>query len=461
MRAIDARLMRLGVLICSAALSACADEPASIVTSSVAVADAAQSDRDLPRRPWLPVTNDAPGKTAPPAFTQSVTMKEAIHRAVERSPAVKAAFTEIEARHDDAAQASYKPNPELSLDIENFLGSGAKSGFRVAEETLRISQLIELGDKRLKRLRAANLEASVAGWDYEAARLAAASRAATAFVDVLVAQQRIDVLERFIKIADRTRSAVETQITAGKGIATDLDRASISVARAKAGVDGERARLTGARQSLSALWGSNKLSFERARGKLDATPNVPSLERVQTYLAENPALARWSDEIGRRHAMLDVERAKAVPDIKVALGIRHLHEDDTGALVATVAVPLQVFDRNNGNIAAANQRIQRAEFDGQAAERDVFSALVAAMGALRVAKAQINAVQSGVLPPSRSTVERTQAGYSEGRFDLFMLLDAQRSLLDAELELVTAQGDYAKAKVQVEILIGRGLEEAG
>ena len=461
MRAIDARLLRLASLICSAAVTGCASEPANIVTSSVAVADAAQSDHDLPRRPWLPVFNDAPGTNAPPAFTQSVTMKAAINRAVERSPAVKAAFTEIEARHGEAAQASYKPNPELSLDIENFLGSGAKSGFKVAEETLRISQSIELGDKRLKRLRAANLEASVAGWDYEAARLAAASRAATAFVDVLVAQTRIEVLERFIKIAERTRSAVETQIAAGKGIATDLDRASISLARAKAGVEGERARLTAARQSLSALWGSNKLNFERARGKLDATPNVPSLERVQTYLAENPALARWSDEIGRRHAMLDVERAKAVPDIRVALGVRHFHEDDNGALVATIAVPLQVFDRNNGNIAAATQRIQRAEFDAQASERDVFSALVTAMGALRVAYAQINAVKSGVLPPSRSTVERTQAGYSEGRFDLFMLLDAQRSLLDAELELVSAQGDYAKARVQVEILIGRGLEDAG
>ena len=460
MRAIDARLLRLASLICSAAVTGCASEPANIVTSSVAVADAAQSDHDLPRRPWLPVFNDAPGTIAPPAFTQSVTMKEAINRAVERSPAVKAAFTEIEARHGEAAQASYKPNPELSLDIENFLGSGAKSGFKVAEETLRISQSIELGDKRLKRLRAANLEASVAGWDYEAARLAAASRAATAFVDVLVAQTRIEVLERFIKIAERTRSAVETQIAAGKGIATDLDRASISLARAKAGVEGERARLTAARQSLSALWGSNKLNFERARGKLDATPNV-TLERVQTYLAENPALARWSDEIGRRHAMLDVERAKAVPDIRVALGVRHFHEDDNGALVATIAVPLQVFDRNNGNIAAATQRIQRAEFDAQASERDVFSALVTAMGALRVAYAQINAVKSGVLPPSRSTVERTQAGYSEGRFDLFMLLDAQRSLLDAELELVSAQGDYAKARVQVEILIGRGLEDAG
>ena len=459
MRATDARLMRLGVLICCAALSACAGEPVNIVTSSVAVADAAHSDRDLPRRPWLPVSTDAPGKTSAPAFTQSVTMKEAIHRAVELSPAVKAAFTEIQARHDDAAQASYKPNPELSLDIENFLGSGAKSGFRVAEETLRISQTIELGDKRLKRLRSANLEASVAGWDYEAARLAAASRAATMFVDVLVAQERIAVLERFIKIAERTRSAVETQITAGKGIATDLDRASIALARARAAVAGEQARLTAARQSLSALWGSNTLCFERARGKLDVTPQVPSLDRVQTYLAENPALARWTDEIGRRHAMLDVERAKAVPDIKVALGVRHFHEDDTGALVATLAVPLQVFDRNNGNIAAANQRIQRAEFDGQAAERDIFSALVAAMGTLRVAKAQIDAVQSGVLPPSRSTVERTNAGYSEGRFDLFLLLDAQRSLLDAELELITAQADYAKARVQVEILIGRGLED--
>ena len=459
MLAIDARVLRLLSLLTSAALTGCAYEPATLVTSSVAVEKNAGTDRDLPWRPWLPETNAVPGSDAAPEFSDTITMKQAIARAVGASPAVKAAFLEIEARHGEAAQASYRPNPELSLDVENFFGSGAKSGFNIAEETLRIAQTIELGDKRLKRLKAGNLEASVASWDYEAQRLASASRAAAAFVDVLVAQGRIEVLERFIAIAQKTRAGAEAQLKAGKGVTTDVDRAKIAVARAQGLVDAERARLDAARQALSAVWGRDTPGFNRALGRLDNTPEVPSLQSVQTYLTANPALARWSDEIGRRHAMLDVEKAKAVPDVKVALGIRHFHEDDTGALVATVAVPLQIFDRNNGSIAAAGHRIERAEYEEKAAKGEIMSALVAALGELRISKAQIASAETGVLPPARSTFERTRAGFDEGRFDLFNLLDAQRSLQDAELDLVTAQGDYAKARVKVEMLIGRGLEE--
>jgi transposase InsO family protein len=51
-------------------------------------------------------------------------------------------------------------------------GSVAKHGFDSAEKTLSISQTIELGDKRLKRLQAAQLEASLAGWDLEAVEYA-------------------------------------------------------------------------------------------------------------------------------------------------------------------------------------------------------------------------------------------------------------------------------------------------
>ena len=456
---IGARLLRLLSFLATAALAGCAGEPVAIETSALSVEQRAASDRDLPWRPWLPETKGAPGSDAAAEFSDTITMKEAIARAVGANAAVKAAYLEIEARHGEAAQASYKPNPELSLDVENFFGSGAKSGFKVAEETLRIAQTIELGDKRLKRLRASNLEASVAGWEYEAQRLASATRAATAFVDVLVAQGRIEVLDRFIAIADKTRSGAENQLKAGKGVTTDVDRAKIALARARGLVEAERARLDAARQALSALWGRNTFGFNRARGELANTPEVPSLARVQTYLSSNPALARWSDEIGRRSAMLDVEKSKAIPDVKVALGIRHFHEDDTGALVATVAVPLQIFDRNNGNIAAAGHRIERAEYEEKAAKGELLSALVAALGDLRIAKTQIASAETGVLPPARSTFERTRAGYDEGRFDLFSLLDAQRALQDAELDLVTARGDYAKARVKVEMLIGRGLDE--
>jgi cobalt-zinc-cadmium efflux system outer membrane protein len=438
-------------------LAGCSPDPDVLLTHGAPFPESITSDRDLPRRPWEPVIHDVPGRSGEPDHVDKLTLKDAIGRALNYSAAVKGAFVEIEARHGEEAQASVKPNPELLLEVENFGGSKSKVGFDQAEETLQIAQLIELGDKRLLRLRAAHLDASLAGWDYEVTRLTVASKAAEAFVDVLASQDRLSVLKDFVTIADKTQSAVDARVTGGRASSIDLDRAKVVSARARALVEAEKARLEAARSSLSVLWGSEGPRFERAAGKLDGARAVPSLESVKAYLDANPLLARWSDEIGRRYAQLDVEHSKAIPDIRIGAGVRQFNEDDSTAVVASLSIPLQVFDTNSGNIVAAEQRIAKSEFEQQAARTDLVGSVVEALGALAVAAAQVNALEREVLPAARSAFERTKIGYDEGKFDLLNLLDTQRLLFEARLDLVNAQAESAKARARVEVLIGRDL----
>ena len=49
-------------------------------------------------------------------------------------------------------QAGLRPNPELGLDIENPTGSGSYKSADQMENTLTLSQLIELGGKRPARI---------------------------------------------------------------------------------------------------------------------------------------------------------------------------------------------------------------------------------------------------------------------------------------------------------------------
>lgn len=440
-------------------VTGCSGTPAEIVPPGAIVAADLGSDRDLPRRPWVPDVQGLPGRPGPASKTANLTLREAVERAVAHSATMKAASIEIDARHAEAAQASFRPNPELSLEVENFAGSKSKQGFDAAEETLQLSQVIELGDKRLKRLAAGQLEASLAAWDFEAARVAAAGRAAEAFVDVLAAQERLTVLRDFVIIADKTRSNVDARVKGGKASAIELDRADVAVARARALADAEMARQKAARIKLSALWGTAGTGFEHAAGRLGRDRAAPSIEHVKSLLEGNPSIARWTDEVGRRFAALEVERSKAIPDITVGAGVRQFNEDDSTALVASVSMPLQVFDGNQGSIAAAERRVSKAEFEAEAARNDLLGSLADVLGALHVADAQAKAFESKVLPAATSAFDKTRAGYEEGKFDLLNVLDTQRTLFEARLDLVNALADYEKARVQVEALIGRGLND--
>jgi hypothetical protein len=56
-------------------------------------------------------------------------------------------------------QAGVLPNPAFSVELEHVGGTGSTTqGVRATEATLQLSQLVELGGKRAKRLRLAGFE---------------------------------------------------------------------------------------------------------------------------------------------------------------------------------------------------------------------------------------------------------------------------------------------------------------
>lgn len=419
--------------------------------------DVLTSDRQLPRHEWAVEVHPVPGSFGKPGFEQQLTLREAVNRALAYNPAVKAAFIEIEALHGLEAQSGVKPNPELLIEVENFAGRGLQSGFSAAESTFSLTQNIELGDKRLRRLQAAHLDTSLAGWNYESVRVQVAAATARAFVDVITAQERIRVLREFVTIAQKTQSSVDARVKGGKASPIEFDRTIVAAARAKALVTGEEARLAAAKRRLSIFWGSEKIDFGGVSGRLGNGRGVPSLQALISLIDNNPELARWTDEVGRRVAQLDVEVAKSIPDVRVGAGVRHFAETDSAAAVATVSIPLQFFDRNTGNIVAAEQRIAKAEQDRETARNVLLGSLAEAVGELEVAAALLKALETEVLPPAQSAFERTKTGYDEGKFDILNVLDAQRAVFETRLDVLVARADYEKARVRVEAIVGRDL----
>lgn len=415
--------------------------------------DVLTSDHDLPRREWAVEIHAVPGAFGKPGFEQQLTLKEAVNRALAYNPAVKAAFIEIEARHGEELQSGVKPNPELLVEVENFAGGRSQN----VETTFSLTQSVELGDKRLKRLQAAHLDASLAGWDYEGVRVQVATAAARAFVDVITAQERIRVLREFVTIAEKTQASVDARVKGGKASPIEFDRSIVAAARAKALVSGEQARLAAAKRRLSIFWGSETVDFGAVTGRLGNGRGVPSLATLKSLIENNPELARWSDEVGRRIAQLEVEVSKSIPDIRFGAGVRHFAETDSAAAVATVSIPLQFFDRNTGAIVAAEQRIAKAEQDREAARNSLLGSLAEAIGELEVASALLKALETQVLPPAQSAFERTKTGYDEGKFDILNVLDAQRAVFETRLDVLVARADYEKARVRVEAIVGRDL----
>lgn len=429
--------------------------PAVVTGAAPAPMILAESAQQPPLRLEPPVVETpeaavSAADAADPSYLGSLTLGQAVRRALRFSPVVQAAEIEIEAKQAEAYQAGLRPNPAIAGDVQNV-------GEEDQESTIELAQVFELGGKRLKRRRASELDVDVAGWDLEAARLRVASDTAQAFVDVLASQERIAILDDLQSVAEKLTRAVAERVKAGKGSPVETQRVQIEGARAKAELRAETTLLSASKRRLAINWGAQNADFSVAKGEIGSVNSVPSIEQVSFYLNSNPEIARWATEMTRRRAVLALARAYAVPDLTLGAGARRVEENSETGAVVSLSIPIPLFNRNQGNIAAAHTRILKGERESLAAKTIVSGVLLEAYGRLAAAAEKLKGLEKEILPAAREVYQASIEGYSAGKFDLLSVLDAQRTLFSTRLEIVNARAEFQKAKVQIEALIGRGL----
>src|SRR3546814_13100182 len=86
------------------------------------------------------------------AWAQPLSLDQAVERAIAASPEISAGEAGVDAARADQIQARVRPNPTISVDIDNAAGTGGSGLFKQSAMTVTYSQPIELGGKRSPRM---------------------------------------------------------------------------------------------------------------------------------------------------------------------------------------------------------------------------------------------------------------------------------------------------------------------
>ncbi len=476
-------------------------------------------------------------KVSPPQNPSgALTLPDALALALEQSPDLEAFSWDIRVAEAREIQARLRPNPELSFEVEDLRfqsgpvirssrsgvsssrsieeqtidtpngpitfplprrsvtpelernrESGAESGLSEAELTLRISQLIELGGKRTKRIRLANREREVAAWDYEVARANVLTDTAKAFYAVVAAQDRVKLAEELGVLAEQVLNTVIARVDAGKVSPIERSRGEVEFANVKLDIERTRRELDIARIQLAAHWGASSAEFTHAEGSLDATDGPPPLDNLKKRAEAIPDLSRWMAEIEQRDAAIELERANAKPDLTISLGLRstgvgsrsetswgitgagdisyfrnRLSPEDAReeSLVLGFSLPLPIFNRNQGRILEAEHLASKAAAQRRSAGVRIQANLTAAYHALDSAYVAIQTYEAEILPKAIEAFEAMNEGYREGKFGLLDVLQTERALFDARSGLAEAKASYHQLVAEIERLTGEPLRSA-
>lgn len=378
----------------------------------------------------------------------SLSLQLALQEAEARSPAILAALASVEAAEARIRQAGFRANPELSVEVENFFGTGDLSGFKGVETTVSVSQQLDLAGRRRTRVSAAEADLMGQQLRLSIARAELASEVRQAFARAVVAGERSALAQANEERARELARVATILVREGREPPLRGLRARAAAAQAAATVAAVKAEETAALTTLGSLFGSEVPPTSVVGDLLDLAPRtIDPGQSLEVRLAE-------AERVMAEAALLQETVAKRL-DPAVGLGVRHVRELGDVAFVAGVSMPLPVFDRNRGAIEAARANVRAAE-----ARRD--SALAAATARARnaitnveAASARVEALETSAIPEAAEAVRLAQLSYQAGRSPLIEVLDAQNAysaaqaaLIDARLAQALATAELGRAAAQ-------------
>jgi cobalt-zinc-cadmium efflux system outer membrane protein len=307
-------------------------------------------------------------------------------------------------------------NPEVSYEQDNSLGSGAYRGTRSAESTLQISQLFELFGKREARMAVGQAGVDTAEIQRKAIRLEVLSETAVAYLSVLGAQRRIQILDEQVAQIDRITPLLQRRVEAGASSQAETGRAEVASSLVKADRERVRSLLASARRELAVLMGDTAPKFSAVSGRLDATGRPPSFGAVVAAIDANPQLVRWTAVYAQRNAELLQARLRPYPDLRVGAGWRHYNETADNAVRLSISAAIPVFDQNQGNILSAQESLAKTRAEREANRNALIVIAGRAYDSLQGALRELAILRETAILKSRQASDAILEGYGQGRF---------------------------------------------
>lgn len=370
------------------------------------------------------------------AETPALTLGDAVQKALAQAPQVQGADAALRAADANVQLSGLRPNPTLSIEAENVMGSGRYTGFGGGEKTIAFSVPLELGGKRQARVRVAQAERAAAGIGTRTAQADLTLQVTEAFIGLAASERQVQIAKANHELAERAHHAARERVRAGKASPIEEQRADVlrinaevrfsKSARAVELARSTIARLTGVSQPVSVVspW------FERIDGSDTVSPSGHGL-----------AIAAAEADVAAASARIDAARRDRTPDVTLTAGMRRYGDTSDKAAVLGLSVPLPLFNRGTAVVARSQAEYDRAVAARRAVALEFEQSIAQADGEVADALAAARAANGPALAAAEEAARIARIGYREGKFPQLELIEAERSLAEtreASVDALTA-----------------------
>ncbi|WP_219406539.1 TolC family protein [Pseudomonas sp. Colony2] len=381
------------------------------------------------------------------ANAQTLTLESALQTAFANNPDMAAAQWEIDIAQGGRQQAGLIPNPVASWDAEDTRRNSRTT-------TVKLSQTLELGGKRGARIDVATRAQEAAALTLEQRRNGLRAEVIDGYYGALRAQERLDLAQRSLALAERGLVVANGRVTAGKTSPVEATRAQVQLSEIRLEFNRAQMGLTDAYRRLAASTGAASTDFQAVATQAQAAPALPSPAQLLARLEQTAELRLAELQIVQGEAALGLEKAQRIPDLDVSIGSQYDASVRERVNVVGVSMPIPLFNRNQGNVLAASRRADQARDLRNATELRLRTETRQALDLWQTANTEVRSFNQQILPAAQSAVDSATRGFEMGKFNFLDVLDAQRTLIAARTQYLAATAQATEAWVRIERIYG-------
>ena len=362
------------------------------------------------------------------------TLQELEFMAMTGNPALREASAKVGVAQGNAVQVGMMPNPGFFTSSPQWTGS-------VSQYNAVLSQtFITAGKFQLSRT-TAQRAVEQAQLDFTRTRFEVLTNVRRQFYTTALAQRRAEVLNQLLGVSSQSRDVGEKLLAAGETNRADSTLLEIEFDRAQLAQKNAVTSLAASRKRLAAVIGVSDMEIGRL--KFDLSTPLPDyeLETVRLGVVDRNAVAAIAAvEIQRTQWALRRAIAEPYPDVNIQAGYQYSVEGplhDQGFAQFTTSIPL--WNRNQGGIRSARADTVRAVAALQRTENELSQQAADALGIYLPAVERARVYRDRILPKAQEVFRVNRRLFEQGQTDFLRLLQAQRTLIEADLGYIEAE----------------------
>lgn len=392
------------------------------------------------------------------AVAEPLTFNAALDLATRSSPDIAVQTANVEAAQSASVAAGRLPDPKLTVGVENFPVTGEERGSLTRDfMTMRkvgLMQDVPNGGKRASRTAAATADAERARAERRVSILTVRRDTALAWLARYYLERRgalFDELDRENKLFAQS---VQAQFAGGRGMPADVvapKQEAAEIADRRDELAGEIAKSKATLRRWTGAAGDGPLAGDPPALSLDA-------QHLRGHIHEHPELAVFVPMTQMAQAQVHEAEAAKRPDwgVELAYGRRGSAFSDMVSLQFTLDLPISTRTRQDPQIAAKRQELNRVEAQRDAMLRDHTEELDAELAEYEVTTRQLARLRDAHLPLARQKIDYQFASYRAGKADLNTVLSARRELIDERLKEIELDGKRAATVAKLYFFYGAG-----